>query len=112
MDPRGDWYLHLNSTANAAFIQLTAMPYRRPHAANPQKRQSFRQRYDELEARRAELSTRLHLLGESAQLHPAYKRALKLLNDIYRREKLPQRLAVLQAAAWLIDVLEKVLSSS
>lgn len=88
------------------------MPYRRPHAANPQKRQSFRQRYDELEARRAELSTRLHLLGESAQLHPAYKRALKLLNDIYRREKLPQRLAVLQAAAWLIDVLEKVLSSS
>jgi len=88
------------------------MPYRRPHSANPRKRQSIRQRYDELEARRAELSARLHLLGESAQNHPAYKRALKLLNDIYRREKLPQRLAVLQAAAWLIDVLEKILSTS
>jgi len=88
------------------------MPYRRPHSANPRKRQSFRQRYDELEARRAELSKRLYLLGDSAQRHPAYKRALKLLNDIYRREKLPQRLAVLQAAAWLIDVLEKILSTS
>jgi len=93
-------------------IKLTAMPYRRSQAANPRKRQSFRQRYDELEARRVELSTRLRLLGESAQHHPAYKRALTLLNDIYRREKLPQRLAVLQAAAWLIDVLEKVLSTS
>jgi len=87
------------------------MPYRRPHLASSQKRQSFRQRYDELEERRAELSTRLHLLGESAQQHPAHRRALKLLNDIYRREKLPQRLAVLQAAAWLIDVLEKLVGT-
>lgn len=85
------------------------MPYRPPHrAARSPKRQSFRQRYDELEARRTELAARLHLLGEIAKRHPAYKRALKLLNDIYRREKLPQRLAVLQAAAWLIDVLEKL----
>ncbi len=78
----------------------------------PRKRQpSFRQRYDELEARRVELSTRLHLLGEAAHRHPAYKRALKLLNDIYRKEKLPQRLAVLQAAAWLIGVLERLVMS-
>jgi hypothetical protein len=69
-----------------------------------QKRQSFRQRYDELEARRTELSVQLHLLGEAAQRHPGYKRALKLLNDIYRKEKLAQRLAVLQSAAWLIDI--------
>jgi hypothetical protein len=88
------------------------MPYRLPQrAAKSQKRQSFRQRYDELEARRAELSARLHLLGEAAEHHPAYKRAFKLLNNIYRREKLPQRLAVLQAAAWLIDVLEKLIST-
>ena len=88
------------------------MPYRLPQrAAKSRKRQSFRQRYDELEARRAELSARLHLLGETAEHHPAYKRALKLLNNIYRREKLPQRLAVLQAAAWLIDVLEKLVST-
>ena len=75
---------------------------------NRRKRQSFRQRYDELELRRAELSARLHVLGEAAERHPGYKRALKLLNDIYRKEKLPQRLAVLQAAAWLIDILEKL----
>jgi len=75
------------------------------------KRQSFRQRYDDLEIRRAELSARLHLLGEAARHHPGYKRALKLLNDIYRKEKLAGRLAVLHAAAWLIDILEKLASS-
>jgi hypothetical protein len=52
------------------------------------------------------------MLDDAAQGHPGYKRALKLLNNIYRREKLPQRLAVLQAAAWLIDILEKVASSA
>jgi hypothetical protein len=77
----------------------------------PQKRQSFRQRYDELELRRAELSTRLQLLGKAARSHPGYKRALKLLNDIYRKEKLAGRLAVLHAAAWLIDILERLTSA-
>jgi hypothetical protein len=88
------------------------MPDRRPNTApdkpSRQKRQSFRQRYDELEERRAELSARLQLLGEAAQRHPGYKRALKLLNDIYRKERLAGRLAVLHAAAWLIDILEKL----
>ena len=81
-----------------------------PHdkALSPKKRQSFRQRYDELELRRAQLSARLHLLDDAAQGHPGYKRALKLLNDIYRKEKLAGRLAVLHAAAWLIDILEKL----
>ena len=36
---------------------------------------------------------------------------MKLLNTIYRKEKLAQRLAVLQAAAWLIDILEKLAST-
>jgi hypothetical protein len=95
-------------------IKLTVMPHRRsdPNKSMPRKRPSFRQRYDDLEARRAELSARLHLLGENAQQHPACKRARKLLNDIYRKEKLPQRLAVLQAAAWLIDILERLASSA
>ena len=31
----------------------------------------------------------------------------KLLNDTFRKSRLAQRLAVLQAAAWLIDVLEQ-----
>ena len=91
------------------------MPDRRPNPgpdkALPKKRQSFRQRYDELELRRAELSARLQVLGEAARSHPGYKRALKLLNDIYRKEKLAGRLAVLHAAAWLIDLLEKLSSA-
>ena len=74
-------------------------------------RRSFRQQYDELEARRAELCERLRALGHKAEEHPAYKGALKLLNNIYRKEKLTQRLAVLQSAAWLIDILEKLSST-
>ena len=91
------------------------MAYRRPETPTnksvPQKRQSFRQRYDELENRRVELSVRLQSLSDCARKHPGYKRAMTLLNEIYRREKLPQRVAVLQSAAWLIDILEKLASS-
>ena len=88
------------------------MPDRRPPAsranASPPSRGNFRQRYDELEAQRSELVARLALLSKAARPHPGYKRALKLLNDTFRKSKLPQRLAVLQAAAWLIDVLEQL----
>jgi hypothetical protein len=91
---------------------MSHRPDTAPTKPAPRSRQSFRQRYDELEGRRAELSARLRLLGEAARRHPGYKGALTLLNEIYRREKLPQRLAVLQAAAWLIDVLEKVVCSA
>ena len=105
----------LDFAAKPALITLIAMPHRRPEAppnkSAPQKRQSFRQRYDELENRRAVLSVRLQSLGNSARKHPGYKRALILLNEIYRREKLPQRVAVLQSATWLIDILEKLASS-
>jgi len=83
-----------------------------PHRTDPTTpNRSFRQRYDELENRRAELIARLQGLGAQAQAHPAYKRALKLLNDTFRKSKLPQRLAVLQAAAWLIDILERLLQA-
>ena len=88
------------------------MPHRRPPAspanASTPPRAGFRRRYDELESRRAALVTRLSTLGGPAADHPGRKRALKLLNDTFRKSKLPQRLAVLQAAAWLIDVLEKL----
>jgi hypothetical protein len=95
---------------------MRAMPNRRtpllPIAAPADKpRGSFRQRYDQLETRRAELMNRLRTLGDGAQRHPGYKRALKLLNDTFRKSKLAQRLAVLQAAAWLIDILEKLTTS-
>lgn len=87
---------------------MPSTPPRDPAAPGPAKPRSFRQRYDEVEARRSELVARLRSLGQGAQAHPGYKRALKLLNDTFRRSKLAQRLAILQAAAWLIDILEKL----
>lgn len=69
---------------------------------------SFRQRFDDLERQRTELITRLNALGDKAQTHPGYKRALTLLNATFRKASLAQRLAVLQAASWLIDLLENV----
>ena len=88
------------------------MPHRRPPTTringSPPARRTFHQRYDELEAQRAALVVRLRNLGGTAQHHPSYRRTLTLLNDTFRKSKLAQRLAVLQAAAWLIDVLEQV----
>jgi len=89
------------------------MSPRRPPASSSQPpaeqpRRTFRQRYDDLEKRRAELMKRLQSLSDGAHRHPGYKRALKLLNDTFRKSKLAQRLAVLQAAAWLIEILEKI----
>lgn len=72
---------------------------------------TFRQRYDALEARRTKLVARLQDLGAKAQVHPGYKRALTLLNETFRKSKLAQRLAVLEAATWLIDLLEKLTTS-
>ena len=69
---------------------------------------AFRQRHHEIEKDRAELIARLSALKEPSRKHPGYKRALKLLNDTFRKSKLAQRLAVLQAAAWLIDVPEQL----
>jgi hypothetical protein len=74
-------------------------------------RGNFRQRYADVEARRAELIARLRKLSTGAQAHPGYKRALTLLNDTFRKSRLAQRLAVLQAAAWLIDILERLTSA-
>jgi hypothetical protein len=77
-------------------------------SAKSRPRAGFRERYDDLEDRRSALVARLSSLGEAGQRHPGYKRALKLLNDTFRKSKLAQRLAILQAAAWLIDILEKL----
>jgi hypothetical protein len=89
---------------------LIAMPDHQHPPKNARSRAGFRQRYDDIEARRAALIARLTSLGEAAQRHPGYKRALTLLNATFRRAKLAQRLAILHAAAWLIDVLEKLTS--
>ena len=71
-------------------------------------RGNFRARYDELEAKRTALVARLEMIGGKAPKHPGYRRALTLLNDTFRKSKLAQRLAVLQAASFLIDVLERI----
>lgn len=92
------------------------MPNNRPPVQSakspPRSRGGFRERYDDVEAYRSALVARLTSLGEAGQQHPGYKRALKLLNDTFRKSRLAQRLAILQAAAWLIDVLEKLTSMS
>ena len=87
------------------------MPHRRPPANTTQAaapRADFRQRYDAVETRREQLMARLRTLSGSSQVHPGYKRALTLLNDTFRKAKLAQRAAVLESAAWLIDILERL----
>ena len=69
--------------------------------------QNFRQRYDALEQRRAELMARLVALGEKAHANPAHGRARTLLNQTFRKASLVQRAAILEAADWLISVLDK-----
>lgn len=68
---------------------------------------NFRKRYDALEQRRAELMARLSALGERAQNNPAHGRARTLLNQTFRKASLAQRVAVLEAAEWLISVLDR-----
>jgi hypothetical protein len=90
------------------------MPHDQPPSSDtrpaPAARSSFRARYDDLEKRRTALVARLKALGGRASRHPGYKRALKLLNETFRGAKLAQRLAILQAASWLIDILEQITS--
>ncbi len=69
-------------------------------------RTTFRQRYDELEEKRKILLDRLARLGDHGRSHPSHRRAMTLLNDTFRKASVAQRLAVLQAAAWLIDLME------
>jgi hypothetical protein len=82
------------------------MPNRRS-SDRPQLPKSFRARYDALEQRREELITRLGALGDKAQANPAHGRARNLLNEKFRSASLVQRAAVLEAAAWLIALLDK-----
>lgn len=67
---------------------------------------SFRQRYEDLEASRVQLLARLDRHMKVIRTHPSAKRALKLLNDTFRSASLAQRAAILQAAEWLISLIE------
>lgn len=72
---------------------------------------SFRARYDALERRREELMARLVALGGKAGRHPAHGRARTLLNSTFRKADLVQRAAILEAADWLITVLDRATMS-
>ena len=69
--------------------------------------QNFRQRYDALEQRRVELIARLAALGAKAHANPAHGRARTLLNQTFRKASLVQRAAVLEAADWLIMMIDR-----
>jgi len=74
------------------------------------KRQTltFRQRYAALEQRREELIARLAAFGDTARANPAHGRARTLLNQTFRKASLVQRAAILEAADWLISLIDRV----
>ena len=81
------------------------MPNRQPKTET--RALNFRARYDALERRRDELIARLAALGEKAGPHPAQGRARTLLNATFRKASLVQRAAILEAADWLITLLDR-----
>jgi hypothetical protein len=82
------------------------MPNRQPPKPTP-RAESFRARYDDLEKRRDELLARVSLLSKRAAPHPALRRARTLLNTQFRKAPLVQRAAVLEAASWLITMIDR-----
>jgi len=84
------------------------MPNGQPEKAKP-RAVTFRTRYDDLEKRREELIARLAVLAKSASPHPALGRARTLLNTSFRKASLVQRAAVLEAADWLITMIDRAL---
>ncbi len=91
------------------------MPHRREKPAaiatvgGDGKKLSFRQRYDNLEQARTELLERLERYGERGRAHPSFKRAAVLLNEKFRKASIAQRAAVLQAASWVVQLIENSL---
>ena len=69
-----------------------------------------RKRYDAVERQRAELLVRLNQLGAEVRAHPSYNNALILLNQRFRTARIEQRIAILKAADWLINLMNKSLN--
>ena len=63
---------------------------------------------DRLESDREALLRRLNHLHGGAKLLPGYRSALTLLNSRFRRANLATRLALLQAAQFMVEVLERI----
>jgi hypothetical protein len=65
-----------------------------------------RRRYEGAEKRRIALLEHLRHFDERARAHPSYKCALTLLNQRFRHAPIAQRIAILKAVQWLIDLIE------
>jgi hypothetical protein len=63
-------------------------------------------RHNTLEERREALLMRLQNLDEAAKSSRGYRSTLVLLNQKYRKATLAARLGILQAATFMIEVLE------
>lgn len=61
-----------------------------------------------MELERSALLDRLQNLDPRAKSQPGYRTALSLLNSKFRKASISARLAVLQSAAFMIEVLEKL----
>lgn len=72
----------------------------------------FRKRYDNLEKQRQQLLARLNSLGELGRAHPSFRKAQILLNRTFRNANIVQRGAILQAANWLIGLIEVSVTSA
>jgi hypothetical protein len=71
-----------------------------PRGRQAQSGVAFRERYEEAERRRAAILQRLGGLDNKARSHPAYRRAMTLLNQTFRKASVAQRIATLQAAEY------------
>lgn len=63
---------------------------------------------DEMEEDRSKLLKRLQNLDPRVKHKPGYRTALSLLNSKFRKASLGARVAVLQSATFMIEVLEKL----
>lgn len=79
---------------------------KRRSAESADSDENFRKRYDNLEKQRQALIVRLNRLGELGRTHPSFNKAQILLNRTFRNATIVQRAAILQAANWLIGLIE------
>jgi hypothetical protein len=63
---------------------------------------------DRLESDREALLARLSHLNTAVKLLPGYRSALILLNSRFRKANLATRLALLEAAQFMVEVLERI----
>ena len=62
---------------------------------------------ERLEVQRDALLRRLLRVHAAAKKKPGYRTALNLLNPTFRKANLAARVAILQAASFMVDILER-----